>query len=413
MSNQPELGIRTNLGQFSLLMLTNGFVGAMVGVERSVMPELAEEEFGLASKAAAVSFLISFGLSKAVFNLAAGWLADNWSRKRVLIAGWFVGFPAPLLIIWAPSWSWVVAANVLLGVNQALCWSVTVIMKIDLGGPERRGAATAANEWAGYLGVALAALLTGYVAGSYAPRPAPFYVGVTVAAAGLLISLLIVRDTQSHVAQKADEQQDASEQELPLSEVFSRTSWKNPSLRGLSQAGLATNFKDGVMWGLVPAFLRGESISMSQIGIVAAVYPAVWGFGQAAIGPLSDRWGRKGLVVGGMGVQAAAVGLFALGQSLRHWIAAASIVGLGTAMVYPTLLAAVSDVADPQWRASGLGVLRLWRDSGYALAGAAVGPLADAMGSRLALGGTALVVLLSGILAAVLIREKVDSNNDG
>lgn len=410
MSRRPEQGIRANLAQFALLVLTNGFVGAMVGVERSIMPELAREEFGLASGAAATSFLISFGLTKALGNLVAGRLADRWGRRRVLITGWVIGIPAPLLVVWAPGWSWVVAANVLLGINQALCWSVTVIMKIDLAGPDRRGVATAANEWAGYVGVALAALASGYLAGQYAPRPAPFYVGVAAGAVGLLISLLLVRDTGSQVRQETEEHNGA--EHLSFGAVFRRTTWRNPTLRGLSQAGLATNLKDGVMWGLVPAFLGSEGVSMSRIGVVAAVYPAVWGFGQAAAGPLSDRWGRKKFIVGGMFGQAAGVGLFAAGQSLWQWIVAAVVIGLGTAAVYPTLLAAVSDVVDASWRASSLGVFRLWRDMGYAVAGAAIGLLADSSGNRWALGTIAGVVFLSGAAAAYWVRETLDQQGE-
>ncbi len=395
-------GIRENLRPFLLLVLINGFVGAMVGIERSILPNLAQAEFGLAAKATAVSFLITFGAVKALGNLLAGGLADRFGRRRVLLAGWLAGFPVPLIVIFAPGWGWIVVANALLGINQALCWSATVIMKIDLAGPGSRGVATAANEWAGYVGVALAALASGWLAGLYGLRPAPFYLGIGIAAAGLLFSLF-ARNTGGDT--RGEGISGSRRKVSSFLKVFAVTSWKNRTLLAASQAGLVTNLKDGVIWGLVPIYLAERGLSYHQIGLVAAGYPLVWGFCQLVTGPLSDWWGRKWLIVAGMGIQGAGLALFRFSQSFSQWLGAAAAIGIGTAMVYPLLLAVVSDIAEDRWRASALGVYRFWRDSGYFLAGLGVGYLADMLGSGSTFALVSAILLLSTAVSATMMGE--------
>ena len=399
-----RLGLRANWRQFTLLVLINAFVGAMVGLERTVLPLLAQADFGLASKAATLSFLVGFGAVKAVANLLAGRLADRGGRKRILVAGWLAGLPVPLLLIWAPTWGWVVFANMLLGVNQGLCWSTTVIMKIDLVGPERRGLAMGLNEFAGYVAVSLAALGTGYLAAAHGLRPAPFYPGIGVAIAGLALSLFAVRETQGHVAVEA-ERLGGTEPARSFAEVLLLTSWKQRSLFAASQAGLANNLNDGVVWGLLPILLAARGLPLDRIGLVAAAYPAVWGVAQLATGPLSDRWGRKWMIASGMWVQGAGLLLFVIGPDLAAWLAAAAVLGLGTALVYPTLLAAVSDVAHPAWRASAVGVYRLWRDGGYAVGALAAGLFADTFDAAAAMGVASGLTLVSGAIVAGVMRE--------
>ncbi|MBI4420786.1 MAG: MFS transporter [Gemmatimonadetes bacterium] len=406
-----QLGLRENLPQFSLLVLINAFVGAMVGLERTVLPLIAERDFGLTSSAAVLSFLVSFGITKAFANLVAGGLADRLGRRRVLLWGWFAGIPVPFLIMAAPSWSWIVAANVLLGVNQGLCWSTTVIMKIDLAGPKQRGLAMGLNEFAGYLAVSAAALTTGFLGASLGLRSALFYPGVALVVLGLLSTLLLVRDTSEHARLEAAEggrrQLAAAAEPGPVSflSVFTLTSWKNRSLFAASQAGLVNNLNDGVIWGLLPLTLATSGLTVQRIAIVAATYPAVWGLCQLATGALSDRWGRKWLITAGMLVQAVGIGLFVLGQAFGTWISASVLLGIGTAMVYPTLLAAVSDVAQPEWRATAVGVYRLWRDGGYAVGGLAVGVLADLLGRSSALAAVAALTAASGAVVALTMRE--------
>jgi MFS family permease len=399
-----RLGLRANWRQFTLLVAINAFVGAMVGLERTVLPLLAQADFGLASKAATLSFLVGFGAVKAVANLLAGRLADRGGRKRVLVAGWLAGLPVPLLLIWAPTWGWVVFANVLLGVNQGLCWSTTVIMKIDLVGPERRGLAMGLNEFAGYVAVSLAALGTGYLAAAYGLRPAPFYPGIGIAIAGLALSLFAVHETGGHVALEAA-RLGGTEPARSFAEVLLLTSWKERSLFAASQAGLANNLNDGVVWGLLPILLVARGLPLDRIGLVAAAYPAVWGVAQLATGPLSDRWGRKWMIAGGMWVQGAGLLLFVIGPDLAAWLAAAAVLGLGTALVYPTLLAAVSDVAHPAWRASAVGVYRLWRDGGYAVGALAAGLFADTFDAAAAMGVASGLTLVSGVIVAGVMRE--------
>ena len=398
------LGLGANWRQFWLLVLVNAFVGAMVGMERTVLPLLAQAEFGLASKSAVLSFIATFGVVKALTNFFAGRLSDIYGRKHVLLAGWLFGLPVPFLVIWAPSWSWIVFANVLLGLNQGLAWSTTVIMKMDLVGPKQRGWAMGLNEFAGYLAVALAAFGTGYLAQAYGLRPEPFYLGIACAAMGLAISLLFVRETRHHVALEAGDHV-----ELSTREIFARASWRDPALSSASHAGMINNLNDGLAWGLFPLFFAAAGMDVAQIGILSFTYPAVWGVLQLWTGALSDRWGRKRLIAGGMLVQGVALAAIALVRGFWPWVAAAALLGAGTAMVYPTLLAAVGDVAHPRWRASAVGVYRLWRDSGYALGAILAGVLADLFGMAWSIGAVALLTFASGLLVLVRMPETLRS----
>ncbi len=374
----------------------------MVGLERSVVPLIAGADFGLVSKSVVLSFLISFGITKALANLLAGRLSDRLGRKPILVAGWLFGFPVPFLLIAAPSWNWIVFANILLGINQGLCWSTTVIMKIDLVGPKQRGLAMGLNESAGYLAVSLSALLAGYLAARYGLRPAPFYPGVVFAVLGLLGSAIFVRDTRAHAQQEARAAPHAMPRALPFADVFRLASWRDPTLFSISQAGLVNNLNDALVWGLVPIILSGAGLPLNQVGMIAAVYPGVWGIGQLATGALSDRWGRKGMIVAGMWAQAAAIAVFAVGGTFWVWLAGAGLLGAGTALVYPTLLAAVSDLSHPDWRATALGVYRLWRDGGYVAGAALSGVLADLYGNAVTIVAVAALTFLSGTV--VLVR---------
>lgn len=400
-----RLGLRANWQQFALLVVVNAFVGAMVGMERAILPLLAEQEFGLASRVATLSFVASFGLTKALANLLAGRLGDRIGRRRVLLAGWLAGVPVPWLLMWAPSWAWVVAANVLLGINQGLAWSMTVIMKIDLVGPRQRGLAMGLNEAAGYLAVSLAALATGYVAAAYGLRPQPFHLGVAFSAAGLLLSALFVRETRHHADLEARQHFDASEPGASFGEVFARTSWRDRRLFAVCQAGLVNNLNDGMAWGLFPLFFAALGYGLTQIGWLAALYPAVWGLGQLVTGALSDRIGRRPLVVGGMLFQGLSIGAMLLSGTFA-WQAAAMVgLGIGTAMVYPTLLAVIGDVAHPAWRSTAVGVYRLWRDGGYVVGALLAGVLADVLSISWAIGVIAVLTLLSGMVAAATLAE--------
>ena len=376
----------------------------MVGLERTVVPLLAQEEFGLVSRTIALSFLVSFGLVKALANLFAGRLADRIGRKPLLVAGWIAGLPVPLLIIWAPSWDWIVLANVLLGVNQGLCWSTTVIMKIDLAGPERRGLAMGLNESAGYVAVSLAALLTGYLSAAHGLRPVPFYPGIAFAVIDLGLLAFVVRETHGHARAEA-RHLGGDIPKQSFAHILALTSWKNPALFAASQAGLVNNLNDGVLWGLLPVLLAARGEALGRIGMVAAAYPLVWGLGQLVTGALSDRWGRKWMIAAGMGVQGLGIAAFAAGRSFAVWMGAAILIGLGTALVYPTLLAAVSDGAHPDWRASALGVYRLWRDTGYAVGGIMAGVLTDTLGLSAAMTGVAALTLLSGVVVGSVMPE--------
>lgn len=413
--NNTTLGLRANWRQFTLLVLINAFVGALVGLERTVVPVIAEKDFGLVSKSFVLSFLVSFGIVKALANLLAGRWSDHFGRKPILIIGWLTGLPVPLLIIFAPSWDWIVFANVLLGINQGLCWSTTVIMKIDLVGPQQRGLAMGLNEFAGYLAVSFTALLTGYLATTYGLRPAPFYPGIIFAIAGLFVSIFFVRETRVYARQ---EEKLASTphrhlQKPSFAEILLLTSWKDRALFSASQAGLVNNLNDGVVWGLIPIFLAGAGLSLAQIGIIAALYPGVWGIAQLVTGGVSDHWGRKWMIVAGMFVQAIGIGLFVIGGSYALWLTGATLLGLGTALVYPTLLAVISDVAAPSWRASAVGVYRLWRDGGYAVGALAAGLLADFFSMTTAIAVVAGLTFFSGVIVAGMMYETLPAKRLG
>jgi MFS family permease len=400
-----RLGLKENWRQFALLMLVNAFVGGMVGMERTVVPLIGSEQFGLVLKTAIFSFIASFGLVKAFSNLVSGSFADRFGRKKVLVAGWIVGIPVPFMIMLAPSWEWIVAANVLLGVNQGLTWSVAVIMKIDLVGPRSRGLAVGLNEFAGYLMVGVTAWLTGYLASVYGLRPEPFYLGVGYALLGLLISVFFIRDTREHVRLEMEEHP-PEPNPLSFREVVAKTSYGDRNLFAASQAGLVNNLNDGMSWGVFPLFFTSFGLGVERIGIIKAVYPVVWGVLQVATGPLSDRWGRKGLIVGGMWVQAGALFVTVLDGSFGWWMLGSILLGLGTAMVYPALIAAVSDASHPSWRARSLSVYRFWRDLGYAVGALSAGVVADAFGLSWAIGSVGVLTFLSGAIVAVSMREK-------
>jgi MFS family permease len=402
-----QLGLRANLGQFSLLVLINAFVGAMVGLERTVVPLIGEREFGLASKTAIVSFIVSFGVTKAVLNLVGARLSERVGRQPILVTGWLLGLPVPFMIMWAPSWAWIDTANILLGANQAFAWSMTVIMKVDLVGPKRRGLALGLNEFAGYLSVAVSAWLTGYLASVYSLRPEPFYYGGVVAVLGLGLSALFVRETRGHVALEIAQAIGAPP---PASasgfrRVLAVTTWRDRNLSAACQAGLVNNLNDGMSWGIYPLYFGSYGLGVAAIGIIKAVYPGVWGGLQLVTGPLSDRIGRKGLIAGGMLVQAGGIWLTVLVPAYPAWLLGAGLQGLGTAMVYPTLLAVIGDVAHPTWRATSFGVYRLWRDLGYAVGALVAGLVADWLGMAAAIHVVAALTLGSGVIVAIRMQE--------
>lgn len=419
-----RLGLRENLGQFALLVLVNAFVGAMVGMERSILPAIADEEFGLTARAAVLSFIVVFGLTKALVNYAAGRLADRIGRKQLLVAGWLIACPVPFLLMWAPAWSWVLAANALLGVSQGLTWSATVIMKIDLVGPRQRGLAMGLNEFSGYLAVAAAAFATGWVAARTGLRPEPFYLGVGFVVAGLGLSVF-ARETRAHALLESDrvvtahagaagrtsnaDAAGAMGARPPAGQappdVLWRTTVSDRNLSSATQAGLVNNLNDGMAWGLFPLLFAAQGMNFRQIGVLTAIYPGTWGVLQIASGALSDRLGRKWLVVIGMWIQAAGIGIVSVSGAFGGFAAGAALLGLGTAMVYPTLLAVIGDVAAPAWRASALGVYRLWRDLGYAVGALLAGITADLLGLAGAMWVVAALTFVSGIAAAARMRE--------
>ena len=404
-SIKVRLGLRENWQQFALLVLVNAFVGGMVGLERTVVPLIGTQEFHIASTTLVTSFIVSFGVVKAISNLVSGHFADIYGRKHVLIAGWLIGIPVPFMIGWGPSWGWIIAANALLGINQGLAWSMTVIMKVDLAGPKSRGLAVGLNEFAGYLAVGITAFLTGYIAEHYGLRPEPFYLGIGYVVFGFVLSLAAVRDTRHHV------RLESAQHAMPAAsvgfwDIFRRASFGDRNLFAASQAGLVNNLNDGMSWGIFPLYFAAFGLGVERIGVLKAVYPAAWGILQTITGPLSDRWGRKGLIVIGMWVQASALFLTAATHEFGWWLVASLFLGVGTAMVYPTLIAAVSDASHPSWRARSLSVYRFWRDMGYAIGALAAGILADLFGIAWAIAAIGLLTFLSGAVVAFVMRER-------
>lgn len=399
---EVKLGLKENLGQFSLLVLINAFVGAMVGLERTILPKFAEEEFHLIAKTAILSFIVVFGFTKAFTNYFAGRLSDKIGRKKVLVYGWLVAIPVPFILIWAPNWSWVLVANLFLGVSQGLTWSTTVIMKIDLVGPYKRGLAMGLNEFAGYFAVAISAWATGYIASIYSVRPEPFYLGIGFVFFGLLLSLFFAKETLQYVHHEAKSHQ---AHDISQKDIFLKTSFLDKNLSSVTQAGFVNNLNDGMAWGLFPILFSSFHLPLSQIGILAAIYPASWGILQLFTGHLSDIYGRKWLIVWGMWIQAAGIAVVALSNQLIGFALGGLLLGIGTAMVYPTLLAAIGDVAHPSWRASGVGIYRLWRDSGYAIGAIIAGVLSDYFGIYTAIWFIAVLTFLSGLVTALRQSE--------
>lgn len=393
--------LRIHAPQITLLVVLNLFVGGMVGLERTVLPLVAKQDFGLLGKSAAVSFIISFGIIKAISNLFAGRIADTIGRKQLLVLGWAVGIPIPLIVIFAPNWGWIIFANVLLGINQGFCWSMTVNMKIDLVGPKYRGLVVGLNEFAGYFAISMTALISGYIAATYGDRPQPFYLGVAFAVMGLLTSIFLVRNTQ--VGHKGG----ASCLSISLVQSFIRTSWQDKHLFSASQAGFMTNFKDGMAWGLFPLFFAAKGLDLTSISIIVAVYPGTWGLLQLISGPLSDRIGRKWLISLGMFLQGIFILEIVLTHTFRYWLIGAIGLGLGTALVYPVLIAAVSDLSTPEWRASSLGVYRFWRDFGYAAGAWFSGILADFLGIANAMWIVGILVIASSLVVVTILRESL------
>ncbi|TCS93604.1 sugar phosphate permease [Hazenella coriacea] len=401
-SPQVQVGVKENLVQFLLLVIINLFVGSMVGLERTILPIIGEEHFALTSVSAALSFIISFGFSKAIVNLFAGNLADRIGRKQVLLIGWGIGLFVPLLVIFAQSWWTIVFANILLGMNQALTWSMTVNMKVDLAKKTQRGLAVGLNEFAGYIGVALMAMASGYVASTYSLRPEPFYMGVGIVMIGFILSLM-VQDTQKHL--RLQSQQQRNVQPIRTSEVFQQTTWKDKNLSSSSLAGMTTNLKDGMAWGLFPLFFTSSGLTVGQIGTIVAIYPAAWGFFQLFTGVLSDRIGRKWLITLGMWLQAGSLWWILWVDTYLLWILGALLLGISTAMVYPTLIASISDVAHPEWRATSMGVYRFWRDSGYAFGAIMAGLLTDFLNVHWAMGLVAFLPFIAGVITSVRMTE--------
>ena len=396
------LGVRENWRQIALLVAINAFVGGMIGLERSIMPLLAEAVFGISSKTAVVSFIATFGLAKAITNLFAGVLSDRLTRRKVLMAGWLIGVPVPLVLIWAPSWGWVIGANLLLGLNQGLAWSMTVNMKMDLAGPKKRGFVLGLNEAAGYVAVAAAAYLTGVIADQYGLRPEPFYLGIAVAAGGLALTAL-VRDTRPFVSMEADGQS-SGPPPPSLRRSFADVTWRQPRLYGASQAGFVNNLNDGLAWGILPLFFFSRGLDLDQIGILAAAYPFVWGVLQLGTGWASDIVGRKPAIVGGLLLQAVAIAMVAMGDSFSSWLAAVVLLGVGTALVYPTLIATIGDEVHPEERATSVGVYRFWRDGGFVAGALGAGAVADLLGFEQAIYAVAALTAASAMIAAATLR---------
>lgn len=406
-----KLGLRENWRQFSLLVIVNAFVGAMIGLERSILPSIAEEEFGLAAKSAILSFIVVFGFSKALLNYFAGRFSDRFGRKSILVVGWLVAIPVPFLLMWAPTWNWILLANLFLGISQGLTWSITVIMKIDLAGPTKRGLAMGLNEFAGYAAVAISALATGYIASRYSLRPEPFYLGILYVAIGLFLSVFLIRETKPHALSEARSNATSGTPPYSQREIFLRTSFKDRNLSAITQAGFVNNLNDGMAWGLFPILFASHQLDLKQIGWLAALYPAVSGILQLWTGHLSDAFGRKWMIAWGMWIQAIGIAISVLGLSFYQFALGSLLLGVGTAMVYPTLLAGIGDVAHPSWRASSVGVYRFWRDSGYAVGALISGLIADAYGLNSAVWVVGLLTFGSGIVVAYRMREAVNMHD--
>ncbi|EKB49095.1 MFS transporter [Cecembia lonarensis] len=395
-----RLGLKENWQQFTLLVIINAFVGGMVGLERSILPQIAEVEFAIAAKTAILSFIIVFGIVKAITNYFAGVFANKIGRKNLLIIGWLFGLPVPFILMYAPSWDWIVAANVLLGINQGLAWSSTVVMKIDLVGEKDRGFAMGLNEFAGYLAVATVAFLTGFIAAEFGLRPYPFILGIALAIGGLFGSIFLIKDTRKHVAAE-----NTLSDITRLSNIFWQTTWKHKNLGSVTQAGLVNNLNDGMAWGIFPILLAGKGFNLEEIGIVTAIYPAIWGIGQLFTGKMADIFNKKGLLFIGMLLQGLALGLFFFAESMTHYVILSALLGWGTAMVYPTFLATVADNTHPEDRANSIGVFRLWRDLGYAIGAILTGLIADALGIEVSI----LTIAGLTIVSALIIAVRMDS----
>ena len=388
-----ELGLKENWKQFSILVLINGFVGGMVGLERTILPQIGEEEFGLAAKTAILSFIVVFGIVKAITNYYTGALANKFGRKNLLVAGWVIGLPIPFILMFAQNWNWIIAANFLLGINQGLTWSSTVVMKIDLVGEKQRGLAMGLNEFAGYVAVAIVAFFTGWIAGEFGIRPYPFYVGIVLVLLGLFISVFFVRDTRHHVTKET------TKNNIPiLKHIFWETTWKNKNLGSVTQAGLINNLNDGMVWGIFPILLATKGFSIGQIGTVTAIYPAVWGIGQLVTGKMSDVFQKKSMLYSGMILQGIALLFFVWSDTILHFVVLSSLLGWGTAMVYPTFLATVAENTNPQDRAKSIGIFRLWRDLGYAIGAIITGLIADWLNIEAAILFVSLLTLISGLI---------------
>jgi MFS family permease len=402
-----QLGLRANWQQFTILVLINAFVGAMVGLERTALPLVAANDFGIASITSMLAFIAAFGLTKALTNLLASWSVEQHGRRATLITGWLVGMPVPLMVLWAPRWEWIVAANALLGVSQGLAWSTTVIMKVDLVGPKRRGLAMGLNEFAGYIALAAAALASGFAAAQYGLRSGPAYLSLAVVLTGLILTLLLVRDTTAHARLEAASVPLLEQAHHPgLVSVLKRSLWSDRRFFSVSQAGFANNLNDGLTWGLFPIFFSAAGLSVQEIGVLVAIYPAFWGVSQLWTGALSDRWGRKKPIVAGMLVQGIALVVMTFTRGVAAWSAASVALGIGTALVYPAMLAAVGDLAQPAWRSAAIGVYRLWRDLGYLAGAILAGLLADTLGVAAAIAVVGIITVASGVIVAIRYDER-------
>lgn len=405
MNEQIKLGLKENWKQFTLLVIINAFVGGMVGLERSILPQIAEKEFAIAAKTAIFSFIIVFGIVKAITNYYTGALANKFGRKNLLVTGWIIAIPIPFILMFAPSWSWIIAANVLLGINQGLAWSSTVVMKIDIVGEKQRGFAMGLNEFAGYIAVAIVAFLTGWIASEYGIRPYPFYLGIGLVFLGLFGSIFFIKDTRHHVAKET-----ISNTIPRLKNIFWDTTWKDKNLGSVTQAGLINNLNDGMVWGIFPILLATKGFTLAQIGIVTAIYPAVWGLGQLFTGKMADRFCKKDMLYIGMFLQAIALLVFVWANTMPHFVILSSVLGWGTAMVYPTFLATVAENTNPQDRAKSIGIFRLWRDLGYAIGAILTGIIADLISINAAIIFIGILTFVSAFIIYYRMKCKTDGS---